>query len=246
MEKEEENTTAVMNDVPVRSKKHARLHRSFSHMSKALIKKLHVGGGHANANDKPSSPAASFLSGCMHPRTNSFASGRRKASASNGGREHDDGALAVDFRSLRLGAAAALADEGGPSSSSTQDYYTDEGGDTPVVVAGGGVAVVTFSAAPYKDFQRSMREMVDATRRDDDDAPAVDWELMEELLFCYLELNDRAVHGDILRAFTDTVAAIRRRRRAAGAKTRQTRRRQRPRRAREHDRGAAMATAASS
>jgi hypothetical protein len=54
----------------------------------------------------------------------------------------------------------------------------------------------------------------------------VDWDFMEELLFRYLQLNDRAVHKDILRAFTDTVAALRRRRRAPKPKSRRTRRRQ--------------------
>jgi uncharacterized protein (TIGR01568 family) len=78
-----------------------------------------------------------------------------------------------------------------------------------------------------------MREMVDAAARREEaegstarTAPAVDWDLMEELLFRYLELNDRAVHKDILRAFTDTVAALRRRRRRAvpsAAKARRTR-----------------------
>jgi uncharacterized protein (TIGR01568 family) len=236
MEKEENNV--AMNDEPVSSKKqHARLQRSFSHICKALIKKLHGGGHAANTNDKssPSSSSRSFLSGCMHPRTNSFVSNRRRhqATVKNGGCEldDDDGALAVGFRSIRLGAAS---DEGG-SSSSSQDYYTDDGmseeeGECAPPVAGGGVAMVTFSAAPYVDFRRSMREMVDAAARGEEAegsaAPAVDWDLMEELLFRYLELNDRAVHKDILRAFTDTVAALRRRRRRAvpsAAKARRTR-----------------------
>ncbi|XP_062193538.1 transcription repressor OFP14-like [Phragmites australis] len=238
----EEEGVKAKNNKAVRSKKHARLHRSFLHFSKAL-KKLH-GRGHADANGEPSSSsssATSFLSQCMHPRTHSFASSRRHshvAAARHKHDEDDDGdALAVNFRSLRV-----VADEGG--SSSAQDYYSDGGSDeaegvpppAKVVVAGGGVAVVTFSAAPYQDFRRSMREMVDAARSDAAGsgaatcAPAVmvDWDLMEELLFCYLRLNDRAVHKDILRAFTDTVATLRRRRRAAARtpKTRRARRKQ--------------------
>ncbi|CAL5081075.1 unnamed protein product [Urochloa decumbens] len=255
MEKEvvdgRENTNAA-----ACKKKRASLHRSFQHLSRAL-KKLHarrhghqasasVGGG-----DPPtpsSSAAASFLSGCMHnPRTQSFATARRHR------HNHDDeaDALAVNFRSLRIGTtefAAAVAGDGGSSSSPPPDRYSsdDERDDgavpappTPAldnnkaVVGGAGVAVVTFSAAPYEDFRRSMREMVDASAAGRGSAaaavaPAVDWDFMEELLFCYLHLNDRAVHGDILRAFTDTVAALRRRRRrrrAAAAKSRRARRR---------------------
>ncbi|RCV11422.1 hypothetical protein SETIT_2G184300v2 [Setaria italica] len=233
-----------------------QLHKSFLHLSKAL-KKLHArhGGGHqANASGEgepptpSSSAAASFLSGCMHnPRTHSFASGRRHRPA----HEDDDlgDALNVNFRSLRIGPStgAAVAVDGG--SSSPRDRYSSSDGaseecddvapplpPTPAaapankaVFGGAGVAVVTFSAAPYEDFRRSMREMVDAASDRSSaaaataGAPAVDWDFMEELLFCYLHLNDRAVHRDILRAFTDTVAALRRRRRTA--KSRRTRRR---------------------
>jgi len=217
-----------------------RLHRSFLHLSRALGK-LHSRRGHAKANDETSlssssSAATSFLSGCMHPRTHSFASGRRHR------HKHDDDgsgdALAVNFGSLRVGFAASAAavpgDEGG--SSSAQDYCYGDGGseadaDEPkAVVRGAGVAVATLSAAPYEDFRRSMREMVDAgagsERGRSGAAAALDWDFMDELLFCYLRLNDRAVHKDILRAFTDTVAAMRCRRRRA-AKSRRTRRRRR-------------------
>ncbi|CAN6210505.1 unnamed protein product [Urochloa humidicola] len=206
------------------------LHRSFTHLSRAL-KKLHArrahqadarGGGGGDLPPTPSSSAAaSFLSGCMHnPRTQSFASGRRHRH-NHEDDEHGEGGLAVNFRSLRIG---PTGDGGSPP----QDRYSSDGEDRDGVVpppapaaaldnnkaaVGGGVAVVTFSAAPYEDFRRSMREMVDAAAGAAAAAPAVDWEFMEELLFCYLHLNDRAVHGDILRAFTDTVAALRRRRR---------------------------------
>ncbi|KAF8688800.1 hypothetical protein HU200_042127 [Digitaria exilis] len=200
-------------------KKRARLHKSFLHLSKAL-KKLHPRRGHhhqaaKNASGEPpptpssSSAAASFFSGCMHPRTHSFASGRRHC--------HEDDALAVNFRSLRISpacaAAAAVAGVGDEGSSSAQDFYSSDGGASELDREGvappppsppsltttnkavvGSVAVVTFSAEPYEDFRRSMREMVDAAAA----APAVDWEFMEELLFCYLRLNDRAVHREIV------------------------------------------------
>ncbi|KAM3274958.1 hypothetical protein ACQJBY_043755 [Aegilops geniculata] len=237
-----------------RSKKRARL-KSFLHFPKAL-KKLH-GHGRPSANDNPSpSPSAaaaagSLLSACMHPRTNSFSSGVRQRHVAAGNRDDDDDddrALAVNFRSLRVGPTAVPDDDDddGEDGSSTQE---DDGGSESEgndVVAGmaskkvasggsGGVAVVTLSVAPYEDFRRSMREMADAHARVEAArvgtraAPAVDWDFMEELLFCYLQLNDRAVHRDILRAFTDTVAALRRRRRAPAPKPKSRRTRQ-PRR----------------
>ncbi|XP_062198811.1 uncharacterized protein LOC133901467 [Phragmites australis] len=241
MEKEEKDAQ-TKNAKAARSKKHTRLQRSFLRFSRAL-KKLH-GRGHANDNgEPPSSSATSFLSGCMHPRTHSFASVRRHrhfAAASRKHEEDGDDALAINFQSLRVGTTPVIAGEDG---SSTQNYNSDGGGEegdgVPVpaadkaVVGGAGVAVVTFSAAPYEDFRRSMREMMDAARSEAEaggsgaaPALAVDWDFMEELLFCYLQLNDRAVHQDILRAFTDTVAALRRRRRTA-AKSRRTRRQRR-------------------
>lgn len=66
---------------------------------------------------------------------------------------------------------------------------------------GGGVAVVTFSRDPCEDFRRSMQEMMGAR------AP-FDWELAEELFFCFLELNDRSLHRHILRAFGTLVLAV--------------------------------------
>ncbi|XP_066399296.1 transcription repressor OFP16-like [Miscanthus floridulus] len=238
MEEEEEEGEGKSAKAAECKKNVTRLHRSFLHLSRALGK-LHSRRGHAMANGETSlssssSAATSFLSGCMHPRTHSFASGRR-----NRHKHDDDGsgdALAVNFRSLRVGLAASAAavdgDEGG--SSSAQDCYGDRGSeaaDEPkAVVRGSGVAVATLSAAPYEDFRRSMREMVDAAAGSDRGrsgaAAAVDWDFMDELLFCYLRLNDSTVHKDILRAFTDTVAAIRWRRRRA-AKSRRTRRRRR-------------------
>lgn len=219
-------------------KKHARLHKSFRHFSKAL-KKLN-GHGRPSANDNPSpASTSSFLSACMHPRTHSFSFPRdRQRHVDAHHRNNDDDALAAGFRSLRIGPTAVLDDNGEDGSSTQEDYdgVESEGGSssqamaaTKAVVAGGsgGVAVMTFSVAPYEDFRRSMREMADAHwARQEAPAPAVDWDFMEELLFCYLQLNDRAVHKDILRAFTDTVAALRRRRRPPKPKSRRTRRRQ--------------------
>ncbi|WOL08139.1 hypothetical protein Cni_G16891 [Canna indica] len=62
-------------------------------------------------------------------------------------------------------------------------------------------AVVAYSKEPYHDFLRSMAAMVEAHHVEREEG--LDWEFMEELLFCYLELNERSVHEDIFRAFTD-------------------------------------------
>lgn len=69
------------------------------------------------------------------------------------------------------------------------------------------VAVLANSANPYDDFRRSMREMVGARLRRREN---VDWGFMEELLFCYLDLNDKKSYKYILGAFVDLVVDLRR------------------------------------
>lgn len=69
------------------------------------------------------------------------------------------------------------------------------------------IAVLTYSPSPYDDFRRSMQEMVNAKLRHDAN---VDWDFMEELLFCYLNLNEKKSYRYILSAFADLVVILRR------------------------------------
>ncbi|KAI4381932.1 hypothetical protein MLD38_007949 [Melastoma candidum] len=66
------------------------------------------------------------------------------------------------------------------------------------------IAVIKKTRCPYRDFKGSMRDMVES-RAD----RAVDWEFMEEMLLCYLGLNDRDSHEHILSAFVDLVISLR-------------------------------------
>ncbi|KAI3455409.1 hypothetical protein Pfo_012072 [Paulownia fortunei] len=59
---------------------------------------------------------------------------------------------------------------------------------------------------PYEDFRRSMQEMVDARLEHNG---KVDWEFLEELLFCYLDLNNKKSYRFILRAFVDLIVVLR-------------------------------------
>ncbi|ONK80804.1 uncharacterized protein A4U43_C01F21940 [Asparagus officinalis] len=85
----------------------------------------------------------------------------------------------------------------------------------------GRTAVVTVSEDPYVDFRRSMQEMVDA--RHVDPCRPLDWDFLEELLACYLELNERSVHECILRAFMDLTEGLRRQRISETVKRRRRR-----------------------
>ncbi|KAJ3701861.1 hypothetical protein LUZ61_005566 [Rhynchospora tenuis] len=84
------------------------------------------------------------------------------------------------------------------SSSTTDDISEKEA----------SVGIVTFSVDPYEDFRSSMKNMVEAHHPDK--SQSLDWDFMEELLLCYLKLNDKSIHKHVLRAFSDITAGFRR------------------------------------
>ncbi|PPS05070.1 hypothetical protein GOBAR_AA15596 [Gossypium barbadense] len=68
------------------------------------------------------------------------------------------------------------------------------------------IAVLRCSPNPYDDFRRSMQEMVEARLKH---GSKIDWDFMEELLFCYLNLNDKMSYKFVLSAFVDLVVDLR-------------------------------------
>ncbi|OUZ99917.1 Ovate protein family [Macleaya cordata] len=68
------------------------------------------------------------------------------------------------------------------------------------------IAVLRNSPNPYEDFQRSMHDMIEARLNQNQ---SVDWDFMEELLFCYLKLNEKKSHKYILGAFVDLIVSLR-------------------------------------
>ncbi|XVF74600.1 hypothetical protein PTKIN_Ptkin13bG0125000 [Pterospermum kingtungense] len=68
------------------------------------------------------------------------------------------------------------------------------------------IALLTYSPNAYDDFRRSMLEMVEERLKHHS---TIDWDFMEELLFCYLNLNDKKSHKFILSAFTDLIVVLR-------------------------------------
>ncbi|KAF8388994.1 hypothetical protein HHK36_025679 [Tetracentron sinense] len=79
------------------------------------------------------------------------------------------------------------------------------------------VAVLTNSSEPYEDFRRSMEEMVEARLQNDE---TVDWDFMEELLFCYLKLNEKKSYKYVLSAYVDLMVVLRQNSGATPAKSR--------------------------
>lgn len=99
----------------------------------------------------------------------------------------------------------------GSSSSSTGTTVNDQlakDATADVALPDDCIAVLTYSPSPQEDFRRSMHEMVEARLRHRE---MVDWNFMEELLFSYLNLNDKKSHKYILSAFVDLVVVLRQR-----------------------------------
>jgi len=74
------------------------------------------------------------------------------------------------------------------------------------VLFNGSVAVPTYSPDPYMDFRRSMQEMVEA-RPELMDVKS-NWNILHELLLCYLALNPKNTHKFILGAFADLLVTL--------------------------------------
>ncbi|WOG99220.1 hypothetical protein DCAR_0518568 [Daucus carota subsp. sativus] len=68
------------------------------------------------------------------------------------------------------------------------------------------IAVLRYSSSPCVDFKSSMQEMIEARLHHNG---KVDWEFLEELLLCYLNLNDNKSHKYILSAFVDLIVLLR-------------------------------------
>lgn len=68
------------------------------------------------------------------------------------------------------------------------------------------IAVLAHSPSPYDGFMLSIREMVKARMTNHGQ---VDWGFMEELLFCYLNLNEKRYHKYILNALVDLIVELR-------------------------------------
>lgn len=68
------------------------------------------------------------------------------------------------------------------------------------------VAVPTYSPDPYMDFRQSMKEMVEARPEMMDVKSS--WEMLQELLLCYLALNHSSTHKFIVGAFADLLVTL--------------------------------------
>ncbi|CAL9241408.1 unnamed protein product [Arabidopsis halleri] len=96
--------------------------------------------------------------------------------------------------------------EGRPSMETTSTSEDRQSRST-LVLPENCIAVLRYTDEPQEDFRLSMVEMMESKLGMPESQ--VDWDLMEELLFCYLDLNDKKSHKFILSAFVDLIIALR-------------------------------------
>lgn len=109
--------------------------------------------------------------------------------------------------------SSLIIEEACSSSASGTNNSSEASTEEPEVIAAKDssapedfIALLTYSPSPYEDFRRSMQEMVEARLEHNG---KVDWEFLEELLFCYLDLNNKKSYRFILRAFVDLIVVLR-------------------------------------
>ncbi|KAK4774847.1 hypothetical protein SAY86_009782 [Trapa natans] len=68
------------------------------------------------------------------------------------------------------------------------------------------IAVLAPISLPYDGFMHSMREMAKSRM---ETHGQLDWNFMEELLFCYMNLNEKRSHTYILKALVDLIMELR-------------------------------------
>ncbi|XP_028771733.1 transcription repressor OFP14-like [Neltuma alba] len=165
----------------------------------------------------PSSSLTRILSDCRQPKTHSIAivRGNNAATLSD-----IDRFLFDNFKSLFLHEEDATA-----TSSITNRVSEENQGDrrsgsisfdrTSLDILGDltetygsreNIVILACSASQHEDLRQSMKEMVDRRLRI---YGRVDWGFMEELLLCYLNLNERKSYKFILSAYVDLINGLR-------------------------------------
>ncbi|EOA34229.1 hypothetical protein CARUB_v10021740mg [Capsella rubella] len=112
----------------------------------------------------------------------------------------------LPLRMEKLSPPPGSSSEGSPSMETTSTSGERHSRST-LVLPENCIAVLKYTDEPQEDFRLSMVEMMESKlgMRERE----VDWDLLEELLFCYLDLNHKKSHKFILSAFVDLIIALR-------------------------------------
>ncbi|KAL9232057.1 hypothetical protein vseg_007204 [Gypsophila vaccaria] len=115
------------------------------------------------------------------------------------------------FYSPSLTSSGSMPEEVGVSGiigTSSPNVLVKGGDKSPTMSEGieDCIAVLTVSPNPREDFRRSMQGVLYARTNTNE---RVDWDFMQELLFCYLRVNAKKQHGFIFSAFVDLIVKLR-------------------------------------
>lgn len=104
------------------------------------------------------------------------------------------------------------SDEGESSNSNSSSPVANHNQDHHRELPDNCVALLRYSLTPYNDFRRSMQDVVESKygNINNKNNNHIDWDFMEDLLFCYLNLNEKKSHKFILSAFVDLITLMRR------------------------------------
>ncbi|CAL5210675.1 unnamed protein product [Lathyrus oleraceus] len=95
---------------------------------------------------------------------------------------------------------------GSSSNSSTSKTFKIDSSSKEIKIPNNCVVVLASSTNPYDDFRKSMQENVEARIMKNQN---VDWDFMEELLFSYINMNEKKSCKFILSAFCDMISVMR-------------------------------------
>ncbi|URE04288.1 atofp18 ofp18 [Musa troglodytarum] len=166
----------------------------------------------------PSPPSSWPWPSCKHPKTSSFREVEGDAAYKTVNSVYVESTESCFTRSsAEQESFSTVSDGSGGGSVETvvrglrsDRLFFEPGGDTSSILeeAKGGVSpfegsvvLAMESEDPYRDFRRSMEEMVAAHGLND-------WERLEELLVWYLKVNGKKTHRFIAAAFVDLLVGL--------------------------------------
>ncbi|CAD6238029.1 unnamed protein product [Miscanthus lutarioriparius] len=114
--------------------------------------------------------------------------------------DNNDPSLSVGTSTSVVNGTPPTSETSSSSESASEDIKEARSGEE----GGDSATIVVFTMDPYTDFRRSMQNMIKLHHGCV--CQPLDWDFLEELLFFYLQLNDKAMHKHILRAFADLTA----------------------------------------
>ncbi|CAD5171235.1 unnamed protein product [Musa acuminata subsp. malaccensis] len=169
-------------------------------------------------SSSPSPPPSWPWPSCKHPKTSSFREVEGDATYKTVNSVYVESTESCFTRSsAEQESFSTVSDRSGGGSVETvvrglrsDRLFFEPGGDTSSILeeakAGvspfeGSVVLAMESEDPYRDFRRSMEEMVAAHGLND-------WERLEELLVWYLKVNGKKTHRFVAAAFADLVLGL--------------------------------------